>query len=397
MNILIWGAGKYLPDVIKALRDDCQVLAIVDSNPEKEGERFAEIEIISPARIGLYQYDAILVSPVKSDSIIEYIRKNNLTDKPVIQFWDCQEENLFLKEKNVMLLETVEERNKYKARLDSAPYEWGIYATPQIHKAEECLKKIIEGGYSLCRFGDGEYNIMLNQGNPSFQDYHEALKERLIEVLQTEHTSVLVAIAQNFTGLDQYTESAADEIRLYMEGKKRQDILGMLPKRTYYDAYVSRPYLIYKDKAHAARIYSLFRELFFDRKILMVEGVHGRVGVGNDLFSTARMVRRIVCPDRNAWAHYQEIMNRIGKHTQGDSWLVCISLGPAATVMAYDLAMQGIQALDLGQLDCEYEWMLRGVLSREPITGKSVVELPDSDIIEENPPQSYHLEVVDQI
>lgn len=38
-----------------------------------------------------------------------------------------------------------------------------------------------------------------------------------------------------------------------------------------------------------------------------------------------------------------------------------IALGPTATVMAYDLADMGYQALDIGNVDIEAEWFLRGV------------------------------------
>ena len=37
-----------------------------------------------------------------------------------------------------------------------------------------------------------------------------------------------------------------------------------------------------------------------------------------------------------------------------------IALGPTATVLAYDLAEMGYWALDIGHLDLEYEWFLKG-------------------------------------
>ena len=36
-----------------------------------------------------------------------------------------------------------------------------------------------------------------------------------------------------------------------------------------------------------------------------------------------------------------------------------IALGPTATILAYDLAEKGVQALDVGHIDIEYEWFLR--------------------------------------
>lgn len=44
-------------------------------------------------------------------------------------------------------------------------------------------------------------------------------------------------------------------------------------------------------------------------------------------------------------------------------------------MLAYDLAVAGYQALDIGQLDNEYEWYIRGADERIPIPGKMVAEV----------------------
>ena len=55
--------------------------------------------------------------------------------------------------------------------------------------------------------------------------------------------------------------------------------------------------------------------------------------------------------------------------------LICISLGPTASVLAFDLAVNGFQALDIGQIDNEYEWYIRDAQFRIPIKGKMVAEV----------------------
>ena len=57
-----------------------------------------------------------------------------------------------------------------------------------------------------------------------------------------------------------------------------------------------------------------------------------------------------------------------------------------ATILAFDLAYLGYQAIDLGQLDNEYEWSLRGSQNKEAIKGKTV-----SDIVED-----AHLDKIDK-
>ena len=81
-----------------------------------------------------------------------------------------------------------------------------------------------------------------------------------------------------------------------------------------------------------------------------------------------------------------------------DAELVLISLGPAATVLAFDLARKGIQALDIGQLDTEYEWFLRGVTQRVEIPGKGVAELEWCRYPEKrNSDLCYQSQVIDMI
>lgn len=41
-----------------------------------------------------------------------------------------------------------------------------------------------------------------------------------------------------------------------------------------------------------------------------------------------------------------------------------------ATVLAYDLAKNGYQAIDIGHIDIEYEWMLMGATEKIPVPGK---------------------------
>ena len=47
-----------------------------------------------------------------------------------------------------------------------------------------------------------------------------------------------------------------------------------------------------------------------------------------------------------------------------------MALGPTATVLAAELSQLDMQALDIGNIDIEYEWYLRGAKERIPIPGK---------------------------
>ena len=102
--------------------------------------------------------------------------------------------------------------------------------------------------------------------------------------------------------MDKYTDTAADDIRGYLTEDVRREHMRLLEKnRVYYDAYVSRSYMMYKDKKKSKKIFELYKLLFKDRNIILVEGNYTRTGYNNNLFDSACSVRRILCPDSNCY------------------------------------------------------------------------------------------------
>ena len=75
----------------------------------------------------------------------------------------------------------------------------------------------------------------------------------------------------------------------------------------------------------------------------------------------------------HAFEKYDEILNTLKKESKNT--LIIIALGPTATVLAYDLAKDGYQALDMGHFDIEYEWYLRNATKKEKISNKYTNEV----------------------
>ena len=398
-KVLIWGAGYYCEYVYQGLEETVEVTGIIDSDKKKQGKIWKDrYQIISPKDIKELDYDSIIVSVVEDSLIEKKCHEMGIPDEHIIFYWRDSCVDTVLQNRMYRLDSEKKKADIYRARLDSAPYEWGIISTPEIRSAKECLDKIIQENCSLCRFGDGEYNIMLNQGNPWFQKSDESLKERLLEIVGAKNPKIIIGIAENFKNLDKLTVSAADEIRLYMEGNKRKEILNLLSKdNIYYDAYVSRPYIIYRDKAYAEMIFGLYKKIWNKRKVLIVEGKYTRMGIGNDLFENATDIKRIICPSEDAWSCYEKIFDIVQKVSKEENSLVCITLGPTATILAYDLGKVGIQAIDIGQLDNEYEWYLQGAQERTKIKGKMVAEIKHHMKPEECICKEYYSQILYEI
>lgn len=56
----------------------------------------------------------------------------------------------------------------------------------------------------------------------------------------------------------------------------------------------------------------------------------------------------------NAFQEYDRILQAALKVKK--SVLFLLALGPTATILAYDLCKAGVQAIDIGRVDVEYEW-----------------------------------------
>ena len=159
-----------------------------------------------------------------------------------------------------------------------------------------------------------------------------------------------------------------------------QQIVDIIRRRAgksycFGDAQITRPYIDWKTAKRARRIFPRLKHLWEKRDVIIVEGDQTRLGIGNDLFNGARSIKRILGPAVDAFEHLGELKQTVLDIYQGE--LILIALGPTATILAAQFAEAGIQALDIGNIDIEYEWFLRGAKERIPIQGKYTNEAKD--------------------
>ncbi len=379
-KVVIWGTGQYAAYVFKdMLMDKCVFEGFVDNNIEKQNKFWEnQYKIYSLEKSIELGIDYYLISAMYHKEQILLQAQSLGIENKLIWYWhddlsqyEFINDTSYLKE-NILLKIKIE---KLQRQVDNAPYEYGN-SPVKIKPAKDLLEKIIDKKCSLCRFGDGEFGFILKQNRLWYQKYDIKMAQKLENILKSDNEKILIAIADNYGSLDKYNDRAADEIRQYMTKEKRQEHMGLLDlSRQYYDAYVSRPYMIYKDKErNASEIFKLYKKLFRDRNILIIEGENTKTGVNNGLLDGANSIKRILCPDTNAYSVYDKILNKTIESASSDD-LILIILGPTATILAYDLAMQGYQAIDLGQIDNEYEWFMRHATERIVIEGKSTSEI----------------------
>lgn len=270
------------------------------------------------------------------------------------------------------------------------------YNYPNILDGSIAIDEIIKKHKSLARFGDGEFSIMVNKERQKFQHLDDKLAQRLYEVLHSKDPNLLVAIADNYGSLERYNNDGARGIRLYMTDEVRQTHQMLLePDRIYYDAYLSRPYVIYKDNdtdAPAKRFQHL-QQIWQDRDVIFIEGSQTRLGVGNNLFDHANSIRRILAPATSSFDRYDDILSAALQHAEPNT-LFLLALGPSAGVLAADLCSYGYQAVDVGHVDLEYEWFLQGTGKRCAVPHKYNNEFDGGDIVEEIHDSTYESQIL---
>lgn len=237
---------------------------------------------------------------------------------------------------------------------------------------EDSLNKIMKEKQSICRFGDGELDIILGR-RLGFQEYNSKLSKMLEDILTTKQSFCLVGVPDAINNFDNITD---DSRKFWVDNMLRvRDIwLKYLNEEmTYCTANITRLYIRYKDKSNCGKYFSMLKEIWKDRDVLICEGEQTRVGIGNDLLSECKSVRRVICPSENAFNKYDEILERLKQEDK--KTLILIALGPTATILAYNLAKEGYQALDVGHFDIEYEWYKRKAIKKEKIDNKYTNEV----------------------
>jgi len=253
---------------------------------------------------------------------------------------------------------------------------------------EETIKLIKEKKRSIARFGDGELDIITG-GEIGFQSKNETLSRKLEEILKTKQDFCCIGVPDVLNGFENLTEESETFWIKNMNQNRRTWLQYLDKDMTYCTSNLTRLYMRYKDRSNTGRYFSMLKEIWQDRDVVICEGEQTRMGIGNDLLDNCKSIKRIICPAEDAFNKYDEIFNAL-KQQPKDS-LIIMALGPTATVLAYELAKQGYQALDIGHLDIEYEWYIRNATKKEKISNKYTNEVENG-----NETQSIHNEAYNQ-
>lgn len=272
-----------------------------------------------------------------------------------------------------------------------------------IMSPEKTLKYIKENKCSIARFGDGEFDLIFATRDLGFQKGSPEFSEALKKALSNKNPNLLLCIPRCMNTIKGCNQHSADFwITWGKRDNHHQKIVNMIRsyagnKYRFGDSQITRPYIDWESDERAKRTFPMLKSLWEDKEIIIVEGDQTRLGVGNDLFDGAKRVERILAPAIGAFERRNEIKESILKHYHGQ--LIIMALGPTATILAAEFADMNIQVLDIGNIDIEYEWFLRGAKERIPIPGKFTNEAKDGvgRVFTECKDEKYLSQIIDRV
>lgn len=243
------------------------------------------------------------------------------------------------------------------AMMDNVVYELPEHlqaiSKPKIKDFDSTIDALLNSRASFCRFGDGEL-LLISGSGIGFQKADPALATRLSDILTSERDDIFIGInyqyyyadLSNFLDYGKFVyRTRIHEIRSCLNAL-------LVPGKQYYAAGVTSAYVIYKDYDFESHFYKL-RTLWCDKDIVVICGDRVFKEIEYSIFDNSGSIEFQYAPTMNAFDSYDSIVGAAKNHSK-DKLVVCI-LGPTAKVLAYDLAMCGYRALDLGHIAKDYD------------------------------------------
>lgn len=284
-------------------------------------------------------------------------------------------------------------RKIFKHLLSAAyPLVIKLYPLPKVKSIPETIDKIVNDNCSICRFGDGELLYMAEKRSLPFQKQEERLRNYFIEILKSDNQKILVGLPVGYFSLINLKPKSQLLWRAIIVWTYPRVKPFLLPGKVYYNASMTRPYMDYADRSHSEKWFKSLMRIWESKNIILIEGCKSRLGVGNNLFEKAKSVKRILGPAHNAFDQFDNLLNFT--MTMPKDSLIMVAMGPTAKPICYELAKSGFQAIDIGNLDVEYEWYLQGATEKVKLKGKYTSEAVGGRNVEDIQDEKYESQII---
>lgn len=223
----------------------------------------------------------------------------------------------------------------------------------------DTLNLLLESPKSFYRFGDGEI-LLMSGGNAGTQKNDSVLAEKLYNALTDTSVNAYIGIGYDYFDFNLWSESEFSN-RFYLMGAKeyRQFYMENCENDyTYIDTGFSQRYFL-MDLEEAENWFKKLKLLFKGHSVTLFMGEQAYNSLNYYVFDEAEEIKVEFCPSRNAFDHYNELMERARRlpHTE----LICLAIGATAKVMAYELTQEGYLVFDIGHMPKDYDSYMKKI------------------------------------
>lgn len=224
---------------------------------------------------------------------------------------------------------------------------------------DESIDLLLKNEFSVSRYGDGELNLMMG-GNIHFQPFSKELAIRLKDILLNydDNSSLKIGVPLAINSTTGYKDSAKEFWKMNMRTGRMHWLFYCGIRKRFLNASFTRCYLDYEEKEKSLIWFEKIKKLWFNKKVLVVEGETSKLGFNNDLFDDTILVKRIITKSYDAWSVYKRIL-KTTLTIANDFDIILVSLGPTATILASDVSKKGYRVLDIGHVNLEYQEFLK--------------------------------------
>lgn len=219
---------------------------------------------------------------------------------------------------------------------------------------ETTLHTLADRRMSFARFGDGEFRAMLNLDyDLRFQDNSAEMQRSLRDVLTLngyDRDALMLGFPMVYR--TPHWQKVWSDVWPRLSPLLDRDAV-------YGCAHASRPIAFRRHGRDAVR---LWRNIWDGRDVCVITGEGSRFTMHPDLFASVRSADFIYSTPKNA---YVDVGRLVDVAAGRDHDLFLISLGPAGTILAAELARRGQWAMDIGHLSASYEQVMEGAVSPE--------------------------------
>lgn len=240
-----------------------------------------------------------------------------------------------------------EKRKSYKKKLRELlllPRSCDFQKAPELMSIEETIKYILDNKVSLCRYGDGEIGYILSKNfQHFFQPYNPELRLKLQNIFKKPIPECLIAIPE-------WMKYPSD----YDFGKRCQVMFWSSFLKFLSVNYKYGNSFCFTEKSFKLGYLDLIKKLWDTRDVIVVTGKGSTFIWDERLFGNVKSVDYIYGKPVDAFSEYSLLLENVKRHSPNEDKLFLLSLGLTGTVLAYDLAKMGYQAIDMGHITNYY-------------------------------------------